>query len=380
MRFCPVCQSENSVLIHHMRFLLPKNYSLPNGYEIVKCEKCGMCYADTIATMQDYEKYYSNCNYYGGVSKKKTWIKKDEIFSNIIARHSDLSSTICDFGFGEGHLLRYLRNKGYEKICGLDPSEESLKILANDEITNYKANIYEKNSTGMLFDVICVMDVFEHLLNPALAVNMLKTYLKDNGVVIISVPNYGYLKSNNLFYTNMFNQEHINYFSPISLDNLFCINGYIRAENTDDYTHEPEIYTAYKIINAKGNDNRVINYDSVTEQSILDYINEKGNSSKVINRLNNIVNNHSRVYLWGGGIFSMWLMANTAVIDHVVAIIDNNKLKWGEYDFSGKYIKIIPLNEIDSDCPIIITAMENPDSIIHQIKECQLSNKVYTVF
>ena len=34
------------------------------------------------------------------------------------------------------------------------------------------------------------MDVLEHLMNPFEAVSMLKTYLKPNGVVIASVPNY----------------------------------------------------------------------------------------------------------------------------------------------------------------------------------------------
>ena len=49
---------------------IPKDYHLPDSYDVVACENCGLVYADTAAAMEDYDWYYTRCNFYGDDSKE----------------------------------------------------------------------------------------------------------------------------------------------------------------------------------------------------------------------------------------------------------------------------------------------------------------------
>ena len=68
-RNCPVCNKKMRKIMEHISMNVPEDYHLPDSYNIVVCEQCGMVYADTSATMEDYDWYYTNCNFYGDDSK-----------------------------------------------------------------------------------------------------------------------------------------------------------------------------------------------------------------------------------------------------------------------------------------------------------------------
>ena len=68
-RNCPVCDKKTGEKIEHICMNVPENYRLPDSYNIVVCDNCGMVYADTSASMEDYDWYYTNCNFYGDDSK-----------------------------------------------------------------------------------------------------------------------------------------------------------------------------------------------------------------------------------------------------------------------------------------------------------------------
>ena len=376
MRKCPVCNCDNMEVVYSVRFSLPVKYRLPDNCNIVRCKHCGMCYSNTSATEDDYMEYYSVCNYYSGVKAKPVWRTKDEIFEKIIANHFSKDAYVSDFGFGDGHLLTYLKSNNYINLVGLDPSTSSVERLNGLGIDGYLTSIYDENESGMLFDVICVMDVFEHLLNPRLAVDKLKTYLRPNGIVVVSVPNYGYLQDNNYFITNMFNQEHINYFSQITLDMIFEQNGYIKEDDfTGTYFSKGEIFASYRLNTKCLSVEDIVDNDTVEE--INDYITREDKKEYLIELISQILKEHNKVYLYGNGIFAMWLIANTELQDHIEAIIDINKLKHGLWEYStGIKIKTVSISDISEEYPILMSVMVSGKKVEEQLKADGIKNEI----
>lgn len=44
-RNCPICDKRNGEKIEHICMNVPENYRLPDSYNIVVCDNCGMVYA-----------------------------------------------------------------------------------------------------------------------------------------------------------------------------------------------------------------------------------------------------------------------------------------------------------------------------------------------
>ena len=68
-RICTVCGGNHTEVIRKIEMRVPENYRLPDSYNVVVCDNCGFVYADTAASMEDLDWYYSNFNFYGDDSK-----------------------------------------------------------------------------------------------------------------------------------------------------------------------------------------------------------------------------------------------------------------------------------------------------------------------
>lgn len=87
-----------------------------------------MVYADTSASMEDYDCYYTNCNFYGDDIKddnreRYNWIEE------FLDKYLSKDSKILEFGAGNGRFSVALKNHGYRCISATDPSLESVSRL-----------------------------------------------------------------------------------------------------------------------------------------------------------------------------------------------------------------------------------------------------------
>lgn len=64
VRNCPICNHSSGKVLHTQHFSLPDKSVLPNVYDVVSCENCGFCYADSTASQEDYDKYYNEMSKY----------------------------------------------------------------------------------------------------------------------------------------------------------------------------------------------------------------------------------------------------------------------------------------------------------------------------
>ena len=122
------------------------------------------------------------------------WFRaRREILSEVI--HSLALPANCDIleiGCGTGGNLSMLG--GFGNVCGMEMHEEAAqyaqKITGKDVRTGFlPGNIpFEKK-----FDLICLLDVLEHIEDDEIAVRSLRRLLKPGGRTVITVPAYQWM-------------------------------------------------------------------------------------------------------------------------------------------------------------------------------------------
>jgi SAM-dependent methyltransferase len=149
----------------------------------------------------------------------------------MVSKIMSKTGTILDVGSGYGFFLQAMLDKGFKNVVGLEVSEEKRKI--SKKITKAKVlNINlleEKNSLLEKFDCITLFHVLEHIRDPICFLKNIKTKLKDEGLLVIEVPNYeDMLLSTSKEYRNFYWQvAHLSYFNEGVLRKIIDKSGFI---------------------------------------------------------------------------------------------------------------------------------------------------------
>jgi 2-polyprenyl-3-methyl-5-hydroxy-6-metoxy-1,4-benzoquinol methylase len=118
------------------------------------------------------------------------YITKDRI--KYIAKSIPSNTSVLDIGFGYGFLEQELANMKLKvKLFGIDISEVAVRRLARQS-----GNFFIVAKAGRIpfkeksFDVICLLEVLEHVFNEEKDLILKEIYrlLKSNGKLIVSVP------------------------------------------------------------------------------------------------------------------------------------------------------------------------------------------------
>jgi len=126
---------------------------------------------------------------------------------------NDKKRTILDLGCGNGYLVSYLVQDGYNAY-GTDASEKGIAIAKQEHPDRF---FLQDLSTGKLpdelqtitFDTILSTEVIEHLYDPEGFIDFCRDQLTKGGELIITTPYHGYLKNLGLSLFNKWD-SHIN--------------------------------------------------------------------------------------------------------------------------------------------------------------------------
>ena len=110
---------------------------------------------------------------------------------NEIGKHKP-AGRLLDIGTNMGFFLRKAIERGYDGQ-GVEPSPSLSQIAQKHcglSITNsyFEASNFKAES----FDIITMIDVFEHVTNPTNLLNSARRVLADDGLLVIKVPNGNY--------------------------------------------------------------------------------------------------------------------------------------------------------------------------------------------
>ena len=231
---CPFCESENTRL-----YLKLKDYFLSQeDFEIYACDGCKLLFTSPRPDKSVIGKYYKSEDYLSHNEHKKglvPWIynqvKKVNIrrkfritAQNRTSKNGDRTKPhILDFGCGVGDFLHYAQTKGCE-VTGCDLSEDA-RLIASEKLKKTVVTPEEifalPDST---FDIITMWHVLEHIDDLSFQTEQLHRLLKDNGRLVVAVPNY--MSYDAQHYRDKWAAydvpRHLNHFHEESLRNVFA--------------------------------------------------------------------------------------------------------------------------------------------------------------
>jgi 2-polyprenyl-3-methyl-5-hydroxy-6-metoxy-1,4-benzoquinol methylase len=180
--------------------------------------------------MSDYKDYGFNTN---AITHNFNYILQPLL--NMLDK--DKNRCILDLGCGNGYLVNYLIQLGYNAY-GTDASEKGIAIAKQENADRF---FVQDLSTGKLpeplqqinFDTIISTEVIEHLYDPEAFIIFCKQVLGNKGEIILSTPYHGYIKNLVLSIFNKWDSHlnpvwlggHIKMWSKKTLGGLLQNNG-----------------------------------------------------------------------------------------------------------------------------------------------------------
>ena len=320
-RNCEVCGSRNFDVIYTQKFIL-ENDSL-FSYKVGACGKCGFTYASNLPSSKKIENFYKkNVKYAyqhneGSINENtkklhlSSFIMIDKYLKVINRKFYKSKVSILDIGCATGYLLSIFKNNKYKNLLGIDPAPEC-SLAANKlyKIKVLPSTLSEFNKKEK-FDAVIFASVLEHLSD--LEKNLLKAtkLVKEGGVIFISVPdgnNFGKILREPFL---EFSIEHINYFTKISLKNLFSKYGF---KNILFESMRINSYGGYALNSLWTKSKKKVQFvfDQIGKRRISNYIKKSSKKLEIINnKITKLIKTKERIVIWGVGSLTSRLLATT---------------------------------------------------------------------
>jgi 2-polyprenyl-3-methyl-5-hydroxy-6-metoxy-1,4-benzoquinol methylase len=214
LALCPFCGNHDFEIIHSCYLDADRHQGKT---EYVQCGNCGLIYLHRRPTPEMMVNYY--------LSSYKPYVKaiEDETSSFLrFARKYNLNKrsacvirisnkkqgNILDVGCSTGVFLNGMRAKGW-LTCGIETSSFAAQYARDRfDLNIFNEDILNAKIEPDHFDVVTMWDVLEHTFNPLNVLKRTLTLLKEDGVLILRLPNWESLDR------KIFSKYWIGYDSP----------------------------------------------------------------------------------------------------------------------------------------------------------------------
>ena len=181
---CRVCQSAD------VRFLC-NTTNESGGQKVLRHYRCRTCGSVFVGNMIDREELaiaYSNLatdTYYREIESENR--KRMDTGVDHLKRELPFNASILDVGAGIGLFVRRLHDAGFTDVSAHEIPSSSLSELADLATTLYLDHDYS-SVPSKSFDAVTLLDVAEHVPNPALLFDACARILKPGGLLYLHTP------------------------------------------------------------------------------------------------------------------------------------------------------------------------------------------------
>ncbi len=245
---CNLCGQNNTKLLFKSRDrrINTKNETL---FSVAQCKNCGLVYVNPQPSYEELKEFYgesyfnvqnSNINKRGGIFKFLQLIKNKTLGSNSLPNSKfyryknkifqQTSGKFLDVGCATGvQNLPLMKEFSQWKFYGIEPDEVAFQKAV--KIKNFliqKGYLENTHYPDKFFDVILIHQVLEHILNPKKILAECHRILKDNGKLIVAVPDFGSLSSKifGKFWYHLDTPRHLYHFNSQTLQKLAEESGF----------------------------------------------------------------------------------------------------------------------------------------------------------
>jgi SAM-dependent methyltransferase len=196
-------------------------------------------YVDPKMSREELAKFYAEDyrKIYGGKHSLEAEKKHANNAFDILIDIGDLPhGKTLDIGCSTGILLELINRFADSEVAyGIEPNIEHCEIASRNTVKVFNCNI-EDFGTNIKFDIITMLNALEHVYSPTEVLTKINSLLKDDGYVLVSVPNL-YNKTINIPVDAFLSNAHLYNFSEFTIRSLFNKCGF-KVINIDHITEE----------------------------------------------------------------------------------------------------------------------------------------------
>lgn len=222
-RRCPLCDSDSYNDKIYKKIMYTREYKT-SGPIVAKCNICGMIYLNPIEDKESYRKFYDNdeqrnfvLNIMGNYEAR---IMTQAMYRyNLLKSEINHNYDVLDVGCGYSYFLKMIE-KCAHKVFGIEVSKMRAKAAKERGIDVTHGDIFNWD-IGKKIDVITMFHVLEHIVNPNEFMLRLREIIKEDGKLIIEIPNHDDILLKNRSYRKFYYQNaHCSYFTIDTLEQL----------------------------------------------------------------------------------------------------------------------------------------------------------------
>lgn len=233
---CPICHSKKQTDL----FKVPDRFKLQDGdiFQLVSCEQCELVFLNPRPKPDTISQFYQNVEYQPFLSTQKKLSIFEQLYTLIrtFANKNKFRKIlklkppgrILDIGCGTGEFLNVMKLNGWETF-GVEKDSSAVEFAKSAYNLNVKTGeLAEAGFEKKGFDVISMWHVLEHVYQPCDELNRIKDLLKNDGVLLIAVPNIaspdaGFYKNN---WIALDTPRHLTHFTEKNMADLCSRNGF----------------------------------------------------------------------------------------------------------------------------------------------------------
>jgi SAM-dependent methyltransferase len=388
-RPCPVCGGSYAELVFRQTFSPLDRGGPIDGYNVVVCSVCGTAFADRIPSQEELDEYYRDSSKYDYEYRSGKESEDDSHRLRVLAEFiqpiiPNRHSPILEIGCANGRLLSYLKDAGYHNVSGVDPSPGCARAAkALYDVSVETGTIFTLPRPDAGYDVVITLGVLEHIRDLKRAVQSIRDVSSDHGRVFVGVPDASNLIAAQDAPYQEFSTEHINFFSPASLQYLMETGGFhaVSCASVNVELHRgvltPSVCGVFK---HSAHYRTEFPYDKTTKEGLNRYIGECEVMDKQLSaRIREAVKGRT-VVVWGVGTHTRRLIANNTLRpSDISAFVDGNPKYQGQ-QLAG--IPVLPPEHLTGrPDPILISSYAFQEEIRSVIRsKLRLSNEVIVLY
>lgn len=199
-----------------------------NGFDIKRCLACGTLYVEKLPILEELASIYTNGSYYELSDESLQRITEENQRRLKLIKRIKPQGRFLDIGCAQGLLLDEAKKNGYQTF-GVEPTLKNAEEAARKGhvVESKMLDEYVKQCGDDRFDVIACLDVIEHVENPKEFLMLASSLLMDDGLMVISTPNYSCIVEKRLGANApyMTPPEHVTFFTVEGMRHLVVTCG-----------------------------------------------------------------------------------------------------------------------------------------------------------
>lgn len=196
-------------------------------YRLVKCRTCGLVRSDPIIFPERVAQLYSQSTFTYGAEVGDL----SHTYGRYLAKLNRFGAhkgSLLEIGCGSGFFLQEALNQGYGTVRGIEPSQQAIDQAPPRLKSSIVCGLME---SGVFhpeqFDVVCLFQVFDHLLDPGALLDECFRLLRPGGFMLCINHNIEAVSARILGEQSpIVDVEHTYLYSPSTMDQIFRNHGF----------------------------------------------------------------------------------------------------------------------------------------------------------